>query len=230
MARILIIEDDLPIATLVRDHLVRAGHVVELARDGDAALRYLDCHSAELVLLDVMLPGRSGLDVCRELRGRPGAQPIVIMLTARTAEEDAVAGYEVGADDYVRKPFGVVELLARIEALLHLAQRQVSSSSTLTFGPLCVDPAARRVSIGGQTIVLTHLEFDMLLYFAERPQTVITREQLLAEVWGYRSGGYSRTVDSHVTRVRKKLRQGGLNVLTTVHAAGYRFEPPKEVP
>lgn len=230
MARVLVVEDDAPIASLVADHLGRAGHTVEVARDGEEALERFAATPAELVVLDVMLPRRSGIEVCAHIRRGRGAQPVILMLTARNEEDDAVAGFEAGADDYVRKPFGVAELVRRVEALLALATRtRATVRAVIELGALTIDVGSRAVAVGGREVRLTPKEFDLLAHLAQRPSSVIEREDLLAEVWGYRHAGYARTVDSHVTRVRKKLAAAGLegDPIATVHGIGYRFDPPR---
>lgn len=227
MASILIVEDERAIADLVRDHLMRAGHEVHLAEEGVAGLAMAQRHAPALVILDVMLPGQTGLEVCAELRRRPGPQPVVLMLTAKSGEEDALLGFEAGADDYVRKPFGVAELARRIEALLSLAGRtQRGSPASLVVDRLSIDLSARVVRVDAEPVRLTPKEFDLLAHLAQRPGVLREREALLVEVWGYRHAGYARTVDSHVTRIRKKLASAGLmrELITTVHGAGYRFE------
>lgn len=228
MALILLLEDDLPIAELLRDHLLRAGHTVELCHDGLNGLKRLRARAFDLVVLDLMLPGKGGLDVCRELRQTPGAQPVVLILTARAQEEELVLGYEVGADDYVKKPFSVRELLARIAGLLRFRDRQSESKPrALEAGPLEVDFASRCVRAGSEELRLTPMEYAMLLYLLLRPGEVVPRERLLAEVWGYTHSGCLRTVDTHVTRVRKKLGGAGADpdMLRTIFGVGYAFEP-----
>ena len=228
MPLILVLEDDVPIAELLRDHLLRAGHTVELSHDGVDGLERLRARAFDLVVLDLMLPGKGGLDVCRELRQTPGVQPVVLILTARAQEEELVLGYEVGADDYVKKPFSVRELLARIAALLRLRDRQSENKPrALEVGPLAVDLASRCVRAGNEELRLTPMEYAMLLYLLHRPGEVVPRERLLAEVWGYTHTGCLRTVDTHVTRVRKKLSGAGVDpdLLRTVFGVGYAFEP-----
>ncbi len=231
MARILIVEDDAPIAVLLADHLRKAGHAVRMVGNGLEAIALYRHEPAELVILDVMIPGANGYDVCRTLRAEPGRQPIVLMLTARVTEEDAILGYKVGADDYVRTPFGVRELLARIKALLRFERREKGSekasadqdAEALTLGPLRLDPAGRRAKAGSRALELTPMEFDMLMCFARRAGEVLTREQLLSEIWGYNDASYALTVDSHVTRVRRKLASAGLapDIIGTVPGVGY---------
>jgi DNA-binding response OmpR family regulator len=228
MALILVLEDDVPIAELLRDHLLREGHTVELCHDGALGLAQIQARAFDLVVLDLMLPGKGGLEVCRELRRMPGAQPVVLMLTARAQEEDLCLGYDVGADDYVKKPFSVRELLLRVVALLRLRGRSLESKvRTLDAGRLAVDLAARRVHAGSEEVRLTPMEYALLLHLLQRPGEVVPRERLLAEVWGYSHSGYLRTVDTHVTRVRKKLVAAGADadMLRTVFGVGYAFEP-----
>ncbi|UJR79946.1 DNA-binding response regulator in two-component regulatory system with KdpD [Sandaracinus amylolyticus] len=232
VASILVVEDEGPIATLVADHLQRAGHRVAIARDGDEALERHAADPADLLVLDVMLPRRSGLEVCGAIRRGGGAQPVVLMLTARSGEEDAVAGFEAGADDYVRKPFGVAELVRRVGALLALAgrPRAPAPASTIEIAGMRIDLVSRSVRVRSGEARLTPKEFDLLVHLAQHPGHVLEREDLLVEVWGYRHAGYARTVDSHVTRVRKKLAAAGLayDPITTVHGVGYRFEPRED--
>jgi DNA-binding response OmpR family regulator len=152
---------------------------------------------------------------------------VILMLTARSGEEDAVAGFEAGADDYVRKPFGVAELVRRVDALLALASRTRAVEPAISVGTLRIDLASRAVTVSGSEVRLTPKELDLLVHLAQRPGRVIEREELLADVWGYRHAGYARTVDSHVTRIRKKLAAAGLarDPIATVHGVGYRFDP-----
>lgn len=233
MASILVVDDEAPIAGLLSDHLARRGHAVTIASDGDEALARLGLgeHAEpratlpDLVVLDVMLPSKSGLEVCAALRAAPLArQPVVLVLTAKRDEADAVAGFEAGADDYVRKPFGVAELVRRIEALLALAGRAPVATPRAT--GLHIDTRARTVHVDGREVHLTPKEHDLLVHFASHRGEVLDRERLLVEVWGYSHAGYARTVDSHVTRVRKKLEAAGLSrdPIATVHGVGYRFE------
>jgi DNA-binding response OmpR family regulator len=200
-----------------------------MGHDGDEAVRALLVEPPALVILDLMVPGRSGLDVCREIRARLGPQPVVLMLTARIAEEDAVLGFDVGADDYVRKPFRVAELMARIGALLrrtaeHPGAPPATSAAAHRAG-LAIDAAARRASVAGREVRLTPMEFDLLCHLARCPGQVLSRRQLLEEVWGYQHEGYARTIDTHVTRLRRKLAAAGLagDPIATVHGRGYRF-------
>jgi DNA-binding response OmpR family regulator len=184
------------------------------------------------VVLDVMLPGESGIEVCRKLRAKQGFQPVVVMLTARRDEQDALDGYDAGADDYVRKPFSVRELVRRIEALLALrAQRALQpdngATAVLCVGPLELNPAARRARVSDEPLSLSPMEFDLLVRLARSAGVVLDRETLLRDVWGYDHLGYARTVDSHVTRLRRKLANAGfVDAIRTVHGVGYGLEPP----
>lgn len=241
MGTILLIEDDAPISALLLDHLTRHGHEVHIVDDGQRALQLVDAMAKreaappDLVLLDRMLPGLGGTEVCAAMRQAPlERQPIVIMLTAKTTEEDAVAGFAAGADDYVRKPFGVVELGMRIEALLALAHRWrrtttgASPRASVTANGLCIDLEARAVMVNGLDVEFTPKEHDLLVFLATHPGIAIDRQRLLREVWGYSHAGYSRTVDWHVARIRRKLDALGVapNPIVTVHGFGYRFEGP----
>ncbi len=224
MAEILIAEDAAAIAELVADHLRDAGHDVAIAGDGGRAQEHLTRHAPALVVLDLMLPVCSGIELCRWLRARPGAQPVVIMLTARREEQDVLIGYDVGADDYVRKPFSVNELVRRVNALLALSTRKPSEQA-LQRGALHIDAAARKARARGTELELAPLEFDLLLRLARSAGDVLERELLLREVWGYEHAGYARTIDSHVTRIRRKLAQAGVkDAIRTVHGVGYCFE------
>lgn len=235
MANILLVEDEAPIADLIADHLGRRGHVITKIADGDQAFEWLGLgkdRSAEvipdLVVLDVMLPGRTGLVLCEAIRRAPlSKQPVVLMLTAKRNEEDAIAGFEAGADDYVRKPFGIVELVRRIDALLALSLRS-SPIAVVDGRRVRIDAAGRTVFVGSVKVRLTPKEYDLLAHLAAHPGKVLERERLLLDVWGYAHAGYARTVDSHVTRVRKKLEAAGLEMdpITTVHGIGYRYEDP----
>jgi DNA-binding response OmpR family regulator len=231
-SRLLVVEDDEPIRTLLVERLERAGHHVDAATDAPAAERTLVAQPYDLVVLDVMLPGGSGLEICRRLRAGeigPGVQrpPIVLLLTARTDEQDAIAGFDAGADDYVRKPFGVRELLSRIEALLRLRERAAfgSDAGRLDDGALVVASSARTVRVGDTVVKLTPMEFDLLCHFLRHPSLAHSRNDLLSAVWGYSHDGYARTVDAHVTRIRRKLMAAGLgrDPIDTVHGVGYRY-------
>ena len=225
---VLVVEDDPNIASLLRFHLQRESYDVHQAADGDSALRLALELKPDLLILDVMLPRRSGLDVCQAVRRSGDPQPAILMVSARIDEVDAVLGLTVGADDYVRKPFGVTELVARVRALLARKARRHGAdgpSEGLERGPLTFDPERRRVDMNQDRLDLTPTEFDLLYFLARRPGRVLTRQQLLQEVLGYDHPGYERTVDSHVARLRKKVVDAGgpRDLVQTVFGVGYRF-------
>ena len=240
MDSVLVVDDDRHIADLLQLHLEREGFRVEVAHDGLVALEKVKQERPALVVLDVMLPSKGGLEVCQEIRRLDDPQPIILILTARVEEADAVTGLEVGADDYVRKPFGIKELVSRVKALLRRSHRGAEggggaggagaqpAQSVVTQGPLTIDRARHSVTFNNQTITLTATEFNLLHHLASNPGLVLSREHLLRTVWGYHHDGYQRTVDSHITRVRRKLESAGASpsMIVTVHGVGYRFEPP----
>jgi DNA-binding response OmpR family regulator len=218
---ICVIEDEQVIAAAVAARLRAEGFAVEVAHDGPGGVALCDRLRPDLVILDLMLPGLDGLEVCRRVqRDRPVP---VLMLTARDDEADVLVGLGVGADDYVTKPFSPRELVARVRALLRRVERRPGpAGEAVRVGVLEIDPATRRVELRGAPIHLTPTEFDLLGLLAGRPGVVFTREQLLAEVWGYRDGSGHRTVDSHVRGLRRKL---GPELVRTVHGIGYALEP-----
>jgi DNA-binding response OmpR family regulator len=221
---VLVVEDEATIAASVAARLRGEGFRVETAADGIVALQRSRELHPDLVVLDVMLPGLDGLEVCRELQ-RDRAVP-VLMLTARDSEEDTVVGLAVGADDYLTKPFSPRELVARVKALLRRVERlPAAPGEPVRIGDIEIDPAARQVRRGGEPVHLTPTEFDVLHHLAIRPGVVRSRERLLADVWGYHDGTGARTVDSHVRALRRKL---GPQVIRTVYGVGYavrRDEP-----
>jgi DNA-binding response OmpR family regulator len=238
MATILVVEDEVDICNLIRTRLEAEGHVVHQAFDGPAALDLAERHLIQLVILDWMLPGLDGLAVCRRLREQH-LMPI-IMLTARSEEIDRVLGLEVGADDYVVKPFSMRELLARVRAMLRRVAldsggtagapaespgvRADEGEHPTVCGPLRIDPAMRVATVDGAELDLTPKEFELLALFAAHPGRAFSREYLLQQLWGYDFDGFDRTVDSHVTRLRKKLGPLGEKI-ATVWSVGYRFVP-----
>jgi DNA-binding response OmpR family regulator len=216
---ICVIEDEEAIADAVAARLRAEGFAVEVAHDGPAGIALCERLLPDLVILDLLLPGIDGLEVCRRIqRTRPVP---VLMLTALGEETDKVIGLGVGADDYMTKPFSPRELVARVRALLRRVERRPRTGGALRVGALELDPAERRVRVGGEEVLLTATEFDLLAVLAARPGTVHTRDQLLAEVWGWRDGSGPRTVDSHVRGLRRKLGPGWLR---TVHGVGYALE------
>ncbi|MGH2949867.1 MAG: response regulator transcription factor [Solirubrobacteraceae bacterium] len=219
-ALICVIEDEQVIAGAVAARLRAEGFAVEVAGDGPAGVALCDRVRPDLVILDLMLPGLDGLEVCR--RVQRDRQVPVLMLTARDDEADVLVGLGVGADDYVTKPFSPRELVARVRALLRRVERRPApAGDVVRVGEVELDPAARRVTVGGEPVHLTPTEFDLLRLLAARPGVVFTREQLLAEVWGWRDGSGQRTVDSHVRGLRRKLGPGHVR---TVHGVGYALE------
>jgi two-component system alkaline phosphatase synthesis response regulator PhoP len=230
--RILVVEDDRTLRQALTFNLTREGFEVTSAPDGEAALAAARNQRLDLILLDVMLPSMSGLEVLRVLR-REGVQTPVIVLSAKGDEIDRVVGLKVGADDYVAKPFSRPELLARIEAVLRRGRRESTSEEPavagerLDLGPVVVDVAHREVLIGGDPVHVTTKEFDLLAFMAGNPGRIFTRDQLLARIWGYDYAGDSRTVDVHLSWLRSKLRRAdGHNWFRTVRGVGYAFSPP----
>jgi two-component system, OmpR family, alkaline phosphatase synthesis response regulator PhoP len=229
MSHILIIEDDRDIAELLQRYLTRAGHVTDALADGREALAFIRSRVPDLVILDLMLPGVEGLEVCRALRQSPATRGLpIIMLTARSEESDRIAGFELGADDYVTKPFSPRELVARVAALLRRAQRWAESGSTvLTYGTLQLDRERHLVTDHDRTVQLTAKEFLLLEYLMQHRGRVLSRDLLLTDVWGYRYTGGTRTVDVHVRRLREKIPELG-EAIETVKQFGYRLtDPPR---
>lgn len=222
--RILVIEDEAALRLALSDRLASEGFEVSTAEDGDSGYERAATEPVDLVILDVMLPGRSGFDVCRDLR-RDGIDVPVLMLTARGEVIDRVLGLKLGADDYLVKPFETVELLARVEALLRRA-RPDTEGGTFAFGEVRVDFRRMRVTRAGEPVELSALEFRLLRFLVERRGEVLDRETLLDEVWGYDADVYSRTVDQHVATLRKKIEADPRHPrhLVTVHGAGYKLD------
>ena len=217
---ICIIEDEHVIAHAVATRLRGEGFQVEVAHEGLAGVELCERLRPDLVVLDLMLPKLDGLEVCRRVQANRAVP--VLMLTARDAEEDLLVGLGVGADDYLTKPFSSRELVARIKVLLRRVERQPTPlGAAVAVGALQLDPATRRVHVHGEEIRLTATEFDLLALLAVRPGAVLTREQLLAEIRGWRDGGGTRTVDSHVRGLRAKV---GADLVRTVHGIGYALE------
>ena len=231
-ARILVAEDDRNILMGLVDTLESEGYAVTSATNGDEALRLLKTSAFDLVLLDVMMPGKSGYDVCRIIRRTDEHMPVV-MLTAKGEEIDKVVGFELGADDYITKPFGVRELLARIAAVLRRSHRSLSKEGVpkkgpdrFRFGDAEVDALQYRINKQGKTFSLSSRELDLLKCLYAHPNEVLTRERLLNDVWGIDYGGTTRTLDQHVAKLRKKVETDPTRpkFITTVHGVGYRYE------
>jgi DNA-binding response OmpR family regulator len=227
MSHILIVEDDIDISRLVQRYLTRAGYTAEVVAAGDQALAAVRDHLPDLVLLDVMLPGLDGLEVCRTLRRAAATRTVpIIMLTARSEESDRIAGLELGADDYVTKPFSPNELVARVSALLRRAQRWAASGQdVLHYGPIQLDRERHLVTHVGEDVRLTAKEFLLLEYFLQHPGRVLSRDLLLTDVWGYRYTGGTRTVDVHIRRLREKV-PALVDAIETVKQFGYRLLDP----
>lgn len=229
---LLVIEDDWDIANSLRLHLSDAGYRVALAADGRHGLDLAMARRFDLVVLDLMLPDIDGLEICRTLYGSAARVPI-LALTARSSEADRVLGLSLGADDYLTKPFSMLEFLARVMALLRRArsgEAQASDSLTLERGALLIDCARHTVLLDGRGVALTAKEFDLLRWFAERPGRVFPRRQLLDAVWGYDSESLEHTVNTHLNRLRSKIEKNPAHpqLLVTVRGAGYKFvEPPR---
>jgi two-component system, OmpR family, response regulator len=214
---VMLVEDEPNIGALVRTYLERAGYHALWVRSGEDALAELRRHPVRLVILDIGLPGMDGFEVCRRIAG----DVPVIMLTARDEEADRVAGLELGADDYVTKPFSPREVMARVKAVLRRAATQPFPEDVSQVGPVTLARAAREVRVDGHPVSLTQREFDLLDYLASRAGRVVTRDELLESVWGYVTPGETRTVEVHVAQLRKKLGQPGL--IETVRGLGYKM-------
>lgn len=223
--RILLVEDEPGLVRTLCDRLHSQGYAVETAGDGEAALELATLTRFDLIILDLMLPGKNGLEVCRELRRRALTAPI-LMLTARGQVEDKVLGLKIGADDYLTKPFDIAELLARMEALLRRAQAgPAAPAAVYQFGPLRVDFGRTEVLREGKRVILTAKEFLLLQYLIEHRGATLSREELLKKVWGYGGIPSTRTVDVHVAWLRQKLEVDPKQpqLIQTVHGLGYKF-------
>ncbi|MGE3855541.1 MAG: response regulator transcription factor [Dehalococcoidia bacterium] len=222
--RILVVEDEVMVAEVVQRYLRRDGHVVDVVHDGHAALEAFVATQPQLVVLDVMLPGLDGLELCRRIRA--AGDTAIILLTARDGEADRINGLAIGADDYVTKPFSPGELAARVQAVLRRTSTAVRADR-LRFGNVAVDEQARAVEVGGVRVGLTAREFDLLVHLARHPGRVFTREQLLTAVWSDEFEGDDGTVTVHIRRLRAKVEDDASNPahLKTVWGVGYRFDP-----
>jgi DNA-binding response OmpR family regulator len=221
--RILIVEDDPDIAQLVAHYLDKAGYTTDRVTSGREAMQAIAVRPPDLVVLDLMLPQVDGLEICRTIRAdeKTAAMPI-IMVTARAEESERIVGLELGADDYLAKPFSPNELVARVRALLRRSQRGPSATRTLTYGPIVVDTERHTVSTDGRDVTLTAKEFLLLEYLLQHRGRVLSRDVLLTDVWGYRYTGGTRTVDVHVRRLREKIPLLA-DALVTVKQFGYKL-------
>ena len=219
--RVLVVDDEPNIVELARMYLEKEGYRVESASDGATALEYIQTREPALIVLDLMLPELDGFEVCRRTRARSDVP--IIMLTARDEDVDKIVGLELGADDYLTKPFNPRELVARVKAILRRSERSSRpSEQPLHVADLTIDPARREVSVAGEPIQLRAKEFDLLQAFAENKGIVLTREQLLNKVWGYDFYGETRTVDVHVAHLRKRLKGSRVSI-ETLTGVGYKL-------
>jgi DNA-binding response OmpR family regulator len=225
MPRILIVEDDAAIAVALEDDLRLEGHEVEVVRDGDAATKRAREAMFDLILLDVMLPKKDGFDVCRELR-RTGVESMILLLTARTAETEKVLGLDLGADDYMTKPYSPKELRARIRALVRRTTHETGATATLSFGDCELDFGRGELRRAGRVVATTPLEFKLLGLMARRAGRVLTRRVLIDEVWGKETAITERVVDNQITNLRKKIEPSpeAPRYLKSVRGIGYRFD------
>lgn len=223
MKRILIVDDEEMIVRTVKAYLDREGFKTYTAADGEAALRAFEEKGPDLIVLDLMLPKMSGIEVTRAIRTKSSVP--IIMLTAKAAEADRVVGLELGADDYVVKPFSPRELVARVRAVLRRFEGEGVEADRIVIGELEIDLKTRELKVAGQTVELTPTEFDLLTYLARHPGQVFTRLQLLREVQGYTYDSFARTIDTHVKNLRRKIEDDPKNpkYILTVHGVGYRF-------
>ena len=232
--KVLIVEDNPEIADLVAIHLKDLNCEIEIINDGLEGLRKAQANHYDLIILDLMLPGVDGIEICQKIRGKEDYTPI-LMLTAKSSELDRVLGLEVGADDYLTKPYSIRELIARVKALFRRVEAFGGNQSdkiaeediTLNFENLSINREKRTVKVADKSLDLTAKEFDLLLQFAENPGRVYSRSQLLDQVWGYGHEGYEHTVNSHINRLRNKLEENPAkpNVILTVWGVGYKFNP-----
>ncbi len=227
--RILVVEDDPDICHLLEIHLRDNAYRVDVVGNGIDGLNRASNHAYQLIVLDLMLPGIDGLELCRRLRGQAIMIPI-LMLTAKSSELDRVLGLELGADDYLTKPFSILELQARVKAILRRSELTETAETSqhderIEFEALLIDVDKRAVFIDGESVDLTAREFDLMLHFARHPGRVFSRGQLLDQVWGYSHTGYEHTVNSHINRLRKKIEAapGRPQYIETVWGVGYRF-------
>ncbi|NRA70501.1 MAG: response regulator transcription factor [Gammaproteobacteria bacterium] len=225
--RVLVVEDEKDLADLLVINLNQAGYETEQAQEGDTGLALALSGQFDLIVLDVMLPKLDGMEICRQVRLQDQQTPI-IMLTARDTETDRVMGLEIGADDYLTKPFGLRELMARVKALLRRSgiNQEPETEKALIYPGFMVDPISHKVTVDEQELSLTSTEFDLLFFLARHPGQVFSRAQLLDSVWGYNHLGYEHTVNSHINRLRAKLEHGHRTskYVHTIWGVGYKFE------
>jgi DNA-binding response OmpR family regulator len=232
--RILVVEDNKDLAQLLDLHFRDLFYEVDLAFDGDSGFAKITSKDYDLIILDLMLPGLDGLEICRRIRKKPAYTPI-LMLTSKSTELDRVLGLEMGADDYVTKPFSIRELIARVKAIFRRidelkSDQQASKPAVVRHGDLVIDPERRTVILKGEAIDLTAKEFDLLLHFVRNCGRVFTRSQLLDTVWGYGHDGYEHTVNSHINRLRAKIENNPSQprLILTAWGVGYKFADPEK--
>lgn len=233
--RILLLEDDRDISHLVKLHLEDEGYRVDIVADGSEGLKKAKAQTYDLIVLDLMLPGTDGLEICRQMRGKKDYTPI-LMLTAKSSEVDRIVGLELGADDYLTKPFSVRELVARVKAIFRRVGAAAGpvaaeNSPSIVLGDLVIETDKRKVTLAGRNVSLTAKEYDLLHHFASHPGRVYTRTQLLDQVWGYGYEGYEHTVNSHINRLRGKIEADPADprYVLTVWGVGYRFAEPQDL-
>jgi DNA-binding response OmpR family regulator len=231
---LLLVEDDPDIAKILADNLREEGYRVDVIADGDAALAAIAANHYDMLLLDVMLPGVDGLEICRRVRAGQVYTPIIIV-SSKSSEVQRVVGLEIGADDYITKPFSMAEVVARVRALLRRAtalnRASADQTSTVIVAKgLRIDAQSRTVVLDGQSVALTAREFDLLNFFARHPGRMLTRLELLNQVWGYSHDGYEHTVNSHINRLRSKIEADPANPtrILTVWGLGYKFAGPED--
>ena len=234
MKEVLVIEDDKAIADLLEIHLKDLGCIVTKSIDGLDGLKNAVTNSYELIVLDLMLPKLDGLEICKEIRKKEIYTP-VLMLTSKSEEFDKVLGLEVGADDYLTKPFGIREFIARVKAIfrrVQAIQKETGTDSDIVLGDLVIEVSKRKVTLNGERIELTPKEFDLLQLLASHPGKTYTREQLLNLLWGYQYSGYEHTVNSHINRLRSKIEKDLSNpiYILTSWGVGYRFNERENLP
>ena len=224
MAKIFVVEDDENISNLMKIALEGYGYQVFNFETAEAALAVLEAEKPELAIFDLMLPGMDGLEAIRLIRNVPSVKDMLLLiLTAKDKEYDKVVGLDCGADDYMTKPFGIMELAARIRSLLRRMPKKQTDSSIVMVGALQIDTGKREVFVKNERIDLTYTEFELMMYLIKNSERVVSRDELLDQLWGYTNGIETRTVDIHIGTLRKKLGEKGLDVIKTIRSVGYRF-------
>lgn len=225
--QILVVEDEIKIARIVKDYLENAGYQVTVLSHGDEVLPQVQKSMPDLIVLDIMLPGKDGMKICREIRKTSNVP--IIMLTAKVEEIDRLIGLELGADDYISKPFSPREVVARVKAVLRRTQPEPVSEQLIA-GPIVLNRLTHYVSISSNELQLTNSEFELLTVFMEQPERVFSRNDLISMVQGYDFEGYDRTIDSHIKNLRKKIAKHvpGKQIIKTIYGVGYSFSPPQE--